>query len=82
MRNQGLCSGTERLEGIIPVYISCNPETQARDIRILSKYKYQIKKIVPVDQFPMTPHVETVCLLVRRNSLHIDIDVDVEEMLQ
>ena len=27
-------------------------------------------------------HVETVCLLVRRNSLHIDIDVDVEEMLQ
>lgn len=32
--------------------------------------------------FPRTAHAETVCLLVRRNSLHIDIDVDVEEMLQ
>ena len=30
----------------------------------------------------LTSHVETVCLLVRRNGLHIDIDVDVEEMLQ
>ena len=30
----------------------------------------------------VSTHVETVCLLVRRNSLHIDIDVDVEEMLQ
>ena len=49
--------------------------------------------ILAVDMFPRTrqksdinlglsSHVETVCLLVRRNSLHIDIDVDVEEMLQ
>jgi len=43
-----------------------------------------------VDLFPccvdihgiVSTHVETVCLLVRRNGLHIDIDVDVEEMLQ
>lgn len=37
------------------------------------------KKNVPI---PYTTHVETVCLLVRRNGLHINIDVDVEEMLQ
>ena len=36
------------------------------------------KDIQPI----VSSHVETVCLLVRRNSLHIDIDVDVEEMLQ
>lgn len=46
------------------VYISCNPSTQARDIAFLKHY--QIKKIVPVDNFPFTKHVETVCLLSRR----------------
>lgn len=45
------------------VYISCNPSTQARDIAFLKHY--QIKKIVPVDNFPFTKHVETVCLLSR-----------------
>ena len=44
------------------VYISCNPETQARDIRQISR-TYRIKKIVPVDMFCQTEHVETVCLL-------------------
>lgn len=64
------------------VYVSCNPATLARDIKILTQEKYQIHRVKPVDLFPRTGHVETVCLLVRRNSLHIDIDVDVEEMLQ
>lgn len=45
------------------VYISCNPETQARDLAYLAKYGYQIKEIQPVDLFPQTEHVETVCLL-------------------
>ena len=45
------------------VYISCNPSTQARDIAFLKHY--QIKKIVPVDNFPFTKHVETVVLLSR-----------------
>ena len=48
------------------VYISCNPETQARDTKFLRKYGYYIKTIVPVDQFPFTPHVETVCLMSRK----------------
>ena len=64
------------------VYVSCNPATLARDARILADGGFQLISAQPVDMFPQTAHVETVCLLVRRNSLHIDIDVDVEEMLQ
>ena len=44
------------------VYISCEPETLARDIALLSDY-YEIKKVQPVDMFPMTFHVESVVLL-------------------
>lgn len=47
------------------VYISCNPETLARDLNILVKNRYSVKKIQPVDMFPHTEHVETVCLLVQ-----------------
>jgi len=45
------------------VYVSCNPETLARDLKYLVRKGYQVKRIVPVDMFPMTEHVETVCLL-------------------
>lgn len=48
------------------VYISCNPETLARDLRYM-KGKYRVEKIVPVDMFPFTTHVETVCLLSRKH---------------
>ena len=47
------------------VYVSCNPETQARDVAFLLKHGYKVKKAVPVDMFPYTKHVETVCLLTR-----------------
>ncbi len=45
------------------VYISCNPETQQRDLYYLIKNGYKVKKIQPVDMFPYTNHVETVVLL-------------------
>ncbi len=45
------------------VYISCNPETQQRDLQYLIKNGYKVKKIQPVDMFPYTAHVETVVLL-------------------
>lgn len=45
------------------VYISCNPETQARDLEYLTKSGYAVKEIQPVDMFPMTSHTECVCLL-------------------
>ena len=44
------------------VYVSCNPETLARDIEYLSKY-YKVNYVQPVDMFPMTAHVETVVCL-------------------
>lgn len=47
------------------VYISCNPETQQRDLYYLIKYGYKVKKIQPVDMFPYTNHVETVVLLCK-----------------
>ena len=47
------------------IYVSCNPETLARDIEYLSKL-YEVKYVQPVDMFPMTAHVETVCLLTKK----------------
>jgi 6-phosphofructokinase 1 len=44
------------------VYISCNPATLVRDLAKLEG-KYEIKKIVPVDMFPYTPHVECVAVM-------------------
>ena len=49
------------------VYISCNPETLARDLKYFSKHGYDPKVARPVDMFPYTVHVETVCLLSREN---------------
>lgn len=48
------------------VYISCNPETQQRDLNYLVRNGYKVKKIQPVDMFPYTNHVETVCLLSKK----------------
>ena len=49
------------------VYISCNPETQQRDLRYLtSKGPYRVTRIQPVDMFPHTNHVETVALLQKQ----------------
>ena len=53
----------KRIEKII--YISCNPETLARDIAYLSSL-YKVTYVQPVDMFPMTAHVETVVELIRK----------------
>ena len=45
------------------VYISCNPATLARDLKYLTENRYEIKKVQPVDMFPMCHHVECVTLL-------------------
>ena len=51
------------------VYVSCNPETLARDLMYLSKNGYKVRKIQPIDMFPHTDHVECVVLLKRHNEL-------------
>lgn len=48
------------------VYISCNPQTQKRDLEILVKKGWQVRRIQPVDMFPHTEHVETVVRLQRK----------------
>lgn len=48
------------------VYVSCNPASLARDMAVLAKLGYKAKKVQPVDMFPNTSHVETVCLLSRK----------------
>ena len=45
------------------VYVSCNPETQARDLGYFTKHGYRVRKMQPVDMFPHTGHVECVVLL-------------------
>ena len=47
------------------VYVSCMPETLARDLRFLTAHGYRAVNAAPVDMFPHTEHVETVCLLQR-----------------
>ncbi len=47
------------------VYISCNPETLARDLAYFKKHQYHAAKIQPVDMFPCTDHLETIVLLTR-----------------
>lgn len=49
------------------VYISCNPETMARDLRYLCARGYSAVKAIPFDQFPWTDSVECVCMLVNKN---------------
>ena len=65
------------------VYVSCDSATLARDVKYLGERGYKVERVRTVDMFPWSGHVETVCLLVLRNSVtHINIDVDVEEMVQ
>lgn len=48
------------------VYVSCNPETLARDLKYLTRHGYRAVKIQPVDNFPFCDHIETVVKLTRR----------------
>ena len=48
------------------VYISCGPETLARDLEYLTKHGYDVRKIQPVDMFSFTDHCEDICLLTKK----------------
>lgn len=64
------------------VYISCNPQTQARDLEYLVKNGYRAMGAWPFDLFPFTGHVETVCLLSKLHEAkhHVNVKLDMDEM--
>lgn len=51
------------------VYVSCNPETLARDLQYLTKKGYKVEKAVGVDMFAMTEEIETVVLLTKKKGV-------------
>ena len=65
------------------MYISCNPETLARDLKYLTGNGYKVEKIQPTDMFCFTEHVETVCLLSNtqrpKKESYITLDVEMED---
>ena len=62
------------------VYVSCDPATLARDLKYLCENGYDLKAVTPVDQFPHSMHVETVCLLSKLHEAkhHINVFEDRE----
>lgn len=63
------------------VYVSCDSATLARDVKFLRANGYELKDVTPVDQFPHTVHVETVCLLSKLNvKHHIEVEITMDEL--
>ncbi|MEG0071531.1 MAG: class I SAM-dependent RNA methyltransferase [Raoultibacter sp.] len=63
--NEGFLQAACQLAPARIVYISCNPQTQVRDVEYLVKHGYVLHEIQPVDMFPHTEHVECIALLSR-----------------
>ena len=64
--NENFLSSLVQLAPKKVIYISCNPVTQERDLRFLTKHGYIVKEIQPVDMFPQTKHVETVVMMEKK----------------
>jgi len=82
---KGLAPGvTDILADMAPeriVYVSCDPATLARDVKLLAARGYRLVKAEAVDLFPRTHHVETVILLSRKDVYErIKFDVNVEDL--
>ena len=60
--------------------MSCDPATLARDVRLLGDLGYEFVEGTPVDMFPHTGHVETVCLLGKRKpDTTVKIGIDMKD---
>ena len=63
------------------VYVSCDPATLGRDVKIFRELGYQPARACAVDMFPGTRHVETVVLLSQQKSTsHIEVELDLSEL--
>ncbi len=64
--NQEFINAVRAVKARRVVYISCGPDTLARDLKEFEKAGYEAKGAWGYDLFPVTRHVETVCLLSRK----------------
>ena len=65
------------------VYVSCNPETLARDLRYLTKHGYKAEEAWGYDMFAWSEHVESIVLLskLKSNKLkHINVELEMDEL--
>ena len=64
------------------VYISCGPESLARDLRYMTRRgEYKVEKMEAVDLFPWTGHVESIVLLSKlKSDKHIDVELEMDEL--
>ncbi|MCE5262349.1 MAG: class I SAM-dependent RNA methyltransferase [Deltaproteobacteria bacterium] len=62
---KGVLDGVAALHPDRIVYISCNPATQARDVRLLAGRGYRLVRLQPLDMFPQTAHIEVIALLTQ-----------------
>ena len=63
------------------VYVSCDPATLGRDVKIFREFGYEAKRAAAVDMFPGTAHVETVVLLSKLNvNHHIEVELKMDEL--
>ena len=74
----------DRIKEVSPravIYVSCNPDTLARDCALFKNAGYFCNTVYPFDLFPRTGHVETVCLLSKLNvEHHIEVELTMDEM--
>ena len=71
--DEAFLSSVVRLAPKRVVYVSCGPESLARDLKYLTKHGYRMKECTPVDMFPFTRHVETVVLLSKGAKGPVDL---------
>ncbi len=76
-----ICTISDKFKPDRIVYVSCDPATLSRDIKLFAEKGYGLTEYTPVDMFPRTYHVETVVQLVRKKpDTYIDITVDMDEL--